>query len=240
MEWSATTLNLPFPHDLDFKTVCHELLQKNGLKDARLKIVLSQRQNDDCFGHQQSFDSDEQGQPHLVIYALPFDPQKTSHPGKLKIIKTFCNDALPFAAMKTTNYLTKIWGRKEAQEAGFDDAVLLNTKGYVTETCSANLFWVDADNKLFTVPEDQGLLSGVIRNAVMALLAEHKIRVKEALITAQQLSHAREIFVTNSLVGVRAMVAVDGRQISGGETGSVTAMIQDLWQKHLQQKYKAF
>lgn len=233
LEWSGTFLNLDFPKDIDISAILTKLLEKNGLKDARFKIMLSR-------SFKSAFDSAARSTPddsttNLTVFCEPIDETALQRPYKLKTVKTFCNDASPLANLKTSNYLTKIMARHEAQESGCDDAVLLNAKGFVTECTTGSIFWIDRNNVLMTVMEDQGLLSGITAKHLKKLLEQNKIQHKTGVLKPEELTHAKEIFITNSVVGVKPVVNIDARQISGGEIGSLTAMIRDLWNKHIKE-----
>lgn len=227
LEWSATFLNIPFPAEVDFADVCDKLLKKNNLKDARFKIVLSQA------APPKAMDESAANVPNLVIFCAPLEPGPLSY--KLKVIKNYINDALPLSAMKTTNYLVKVMARFEAKDAGFDDGVLLNTKGLVTEATTGNLFWVDDKGALNTVAEAHGLLRGVTKQELIKLIKDKNLTVRENQITPAELSSAREVFLTNSVVGIKPVTLIDARQISGGEAGSVTLMLKDLWEKKIKE-----
>lgn len=229
LEWSCTVLGLEFPTDIVWSTVIRDLLEKNGLKDARFKIMLS-RMTDSMIDAPSAL---ETAKANVVVFCEPLDEKLLKKSYKLKTVKSVFNDSIPICTMKTTNYLSKILARHEALEAGFDEAVLLNAKGMVTECASANLFWIDKDGLLHNILDDQGLLSGTTANKLCQLLKDNKISVKPAVIRPEDLSHAKEIFITNAVIGVRPVISLDGRQISGGETGSITAMIGDLWNKHI-------
>ncbi len=226
LEWETTFLELPFPRHINFQKICEELLAKNKLKEARFKIVLSQSGR---FASDQSDKSD--AETNLVVFCEPFDEKKIPPVYRLRIERILVNDPLPLAAIKTTNYLHKAYARKIAQEAGYNDAVLLNYKGLVTETTTANIFWVDKDAHLFTVASEQGLLDGVMKKKLKEIFAASKLTCKEGLIGPDDFSNAREIFVTNSVIGIKPVVAVDLRQISGGEEGPITEMVRELWEK---------
>lgn len=230
MEWSSTFINLPFPDDVDFSEVCGELLERNELDDARFKIVLSR--NDDP---NQNSIVPETSDVNLVIFCLPLKEKQNRTPYRLKVIKSFCNTAAPLSAIKSTNYLVKVMGRFEAKDTGYDDGILLNAQGHVTEATTANIFWVDEKNMLRTVAEEQGLLGGITKKKLFALLKEKKIEYREDRITPDQLSHSREIFITNSILGIKPVSHIDHRQISGGEAGPVTHMIMDLWEQKLKE-----
>jgi branched-chain amino acid aminotransferase len=220
LEWSATFLNLPYPAEIDFSGTCRSLLAKNGLKDARFKIILSR--NDDAGS-----------QTNVMISCRALETTPPHY--KLKTVKSYVNDAPPLAAMKTTSCLVKMLARAEARESGCDDAVLLNSAGFVTEASTGNLFWIDEKGVLKTVPEAQGLLHGIVRTGLLNLLKGKGIVWREEAILPEELSSMREVFLTNSVVGIKPVVQIDGRKISGGETGSVTQMLIELWEKRLKE-----
>ncbi len=220
LEWSSTFLHLPFPADFDLEKIAHELLKKNDLKDARFKLVLSRNEDADA--------------PNVTVFCTKFDAQALPAVYKLMVTKNLINEAAPVATMKTTSYLVKMIARREAKDSGFDDGILVNAKGKAVETATGNLFWVDKDSKLWTTPIDQGCLAGVTRQVLMDLFKESKITVREDTVTPEEISQMREVFVTNSAVGVKPVGMIGSRQISGNQMGSVTAMIYDLWKKNLE------
>lgn len=217
LEWSATVLGLDFPQ-INFAAVCQELLAKNALRDARFKIVLS-RAGDPFKGR---------SQPNLTIFCEPFDAKDLPESYRLTIDRTHLNGALPLVAIKTTSRLTKLVARELAREAGYDDAVLLNAAGNVTEATTGNLFWLDSDARLKTIIPEQGLLGGVMLGLIREVLAEKKLTCRDDRIAADGFTHAREIFLTNSLIGIKPVVSVDDRVISGGEVGPVTLQIMEF------------
>jgi branched-subunit amino acid aminotransferase/4-amino-4-deoxychorismate lyase len=213
LEWSCTHLGFSLPEKINFSEICQELLKKNNFKNSRFKIVLSSQ--------------------NCVVFCEPHDDKEIPPTYRLKIIKNRANDALPLSALKTTNYLTKISARADAKEAGFDDGILSNAKGQATETTTGNIFWVDKNGLLFTIMSECGLLDGITKKNLLKLFQEKGLKIKESMITAEELSNQREVFVTNSVIGIKPVVQIDKRQISGGEAGPITAMIQDLWKTYL-------
>lgn len=227
LKWAATFLEIAFPK-VDFKRVCQLLLEKNGLKDARFKILLSRQLKSAADPKDKS-----QVQTNITIFCEPFLTSRIPATYRLKTIHNMLNDSLPLVALKTTNYLAKTQARHQAREAGFDDGILLNSKGHVTECTTANIFWVDENGLLWTIPQAEGCLDGVMKKRLSQLLKENKLVLKEKGITSAGLSSAREVFVTNSVIGIRPVTKIDNRQISGGETGPVTQMLMDLWETAL-------
>ena len=219
LEWSTTFLDIPYP-EYNFAEICPALLDKNNFKEGRFKILASKT---------------EAGEPNCTIYCEELDDSKIPETFTLKTAKSFCNDALPIAALKSTNSLVKLLAREDAIESGFSDAILLNSKGKVTEATRANIFWVDKDGKLFSVMAEQGLLSGLMGKTIKDVLKENQLACKEAVITPEELSSSREVFITNSVICIRPVVKIDKRQISGGEMGPITLMINDLWKKKIKE-----
>lgn len=249
LEWSCTHLSLAFPSEINFFEICQELLKKNNLKNARFKIVLSRtgiapssqikikKESTALSEHranQNSLDaSNSDFTQNCVVFCEPHDDKKVPAAYHLKTIKNWANDSLPLAALKSTNNLTKLLARSEAHDAGFDDGILINTKDQVTETTTANIFWVDKNGLLWTVLSDQGLLDGITKKNLLKFMKDKQLKIKEGMITSQDLSNQREVFVTNSVIGIRPVSQIDQRQISGGEIGPITEMLRDLWQTKL-------
>lgn len=109
------------------------------------------------------------------------------------------------AQHKTGNKLLQILARQEAEAAGADEALLLNTNGEVAEGASANLFWIRGP-VVYTAPTAVGMLPGVTRAVVLELCAQHGLTVKKRLIRGDQLHNADALVFTNSAHGV-----VEGR-----------------------------
>lgn len=233
MEWSATFLHLEFPAHIDFQKTLDDLMTANNLKDARFKIVLSRMSEEAQTSYRTDIKPDYKS--NLVIFCDAYDAAQHPKTYRLKVVRQVTNDTAKMACVKATNYLGKIIGREEALEAGFNDGILLNAKGEVTEITSGNIFWVDEKSQLKTVPASAGILTGVMRTQLLKLLGENKLKITEENVSPERLSSAREVFVTNAVIGIKPVVAIDHRQISGGETGSITAMLIDLWNKKIKE-----
>ena len=109
---------------------------------------------------------------------------------------------------KTTSYLSHLLARQEAQAAGCDDALWLDGGGQILETAGANIFAVDRSGAVLTPPVSRGLLPGVVRAAILREFPG----AREALVDLTALADAAEVFLTNSLIGVLPVAAVDGHK----------------------------
>ncbi len=228
LEWSITFLGYEFPQH-DFKTIIKTLHEKCGHQDSRFKIIMSPSRSENP-GEEKS-----QIALHTVVLCQNHDlkAQKTHY--RLRTAKHLYNECNPLVSLKSTSYGLKKFARAEAQELGYDDAILINPRGKITECTSANIFWVDKDSKLFTVSKDQGYLTGIFQNELTKLLKEKKLALQEGILTPEELSHSKEVFVTNSVMGIIPVSSVDDRMISGGVIGSITAMIKDLFEQRKQE-----
>jgi branched-chain amino acid aminotransferase len=133
---------------------------------------------------------------------------QSSTPLRLTVARsTRRNEFSPLSRIKSLNYLDNILARREAAERGYDDAILLNTSGRVTETGIANLFLCHGD-AIVTPPAEEGALPGLMRARVIDCLG-----AVERPIGTGELHRAAAAFVTNSL-GIRAVAEIDGHVLA--------------------------
>jgi branched-chain amino acid aminotransferase len=124
-------------------------------------------------------------------------------------------------AIKSLNYLNNILAKIEANNAGCEEAVMLNSEGYVAECTGDNLFIMKA-GQLLTPPLYAGALYGITRGTVMDLARESGIPAMETTLTRYDLFNADECFLTGTGAEVVPVVKIDGRVIGSGRPGRVT------------------
>lgn len=137
-------------------------------------------------------------------------------------------DILPPHAKVAGNYTAAMTAKWRARREGFDDVVLLDENGFVTEGPTANLFLVDADGRLATPPADKVLL-GITRDSILQLAGASGIPCTERDITPDELTVAAEVFLTGTSVGVWPVLHVDGEAVADGAVGSMTARLRDRY-----------
>lgn len=233
MEWSATFLGLPCADPATIKKGIGDLLQINNLKDARIKILLSGINQ----GMRPQLATDNTT-INLVILVEPFVPWPMSDYKKgvrLCVIHSVRNDPAPVANMKTMNVLPKIMARREFMERDCFDGILLNAEGFVTETASANIFWVK--NELVLTPHSNaGLLNGVTREVLLEIFKNEKITFKETYSKEEELHHADEIFITGSTLEIMPVTKLEEKKVGSGKPGPVTCKIRELYQRCLEKE----
>ena len=124
----------------------------------------------------------------------------------------------------TGGYVNSILAKQEAILAGYDEAIMLNTDGFVSEGTGENLFLI-RDGLVTTPPLASGVLEGVTRDTVMTLLTEDGFQLDETQITRTDLYYADELFLTGTAAEVTPVRQVDHHEL--GPPGPVTRRAQE-------------
>ncbi|MCF6355928.1 MAG: branched-chain amino acid transaminase [Candidatus Polarisedimenticolaceae bacterium] len=125
------------------------------------------------------------------------------------------------------NYMNSMLALQEAISCGYDEAMLLDTEGYVAEGSGENIFLV-VDGALVT-PDLTSALDGITRNTIFQLADELGIPVKEKRITRDEVYIADELFFTGTAAEVTPIREVDNRTIGNGGRGPITERLQSLY-----------
>jgi branched-chain amino acid aminotransferase len=129
-------------------------------------------------------------------------------------------------AIKSLNYLNNILAKIEANNAGVEEAVMLNAEGFVAECTGDNLFIVK-NRALFTPPLSAGALYGITRQTVIELAEEAGLKVSEPNLTRYDLFNADECFLTGTGAELIPVVKIDGRVIGAGKPGPITRRLEE-------------
>ena len=132
----------------------------------------------------------------------------------------------PVAAKGTGIYINSSLAKVEAVKAGYDEAILLNTQGFVAECTGENLFIVK-DGVLITPPLSSGALAGITRDSIMTIARDFGIEVRETQLLRHDLYLADEAFLTGTAAEIVPIRSVDDREI--GNRGEITHRLQDTY-----------
>jgi branched-chain amino acid aminotransferase len=131
------------------------------------------------------------------------------------------------ARIHHANLLNSILAKIEANNAGADDALMLDTRGFVAETNATHIFIVRngdlATSRVVACPE------GITRATVMDICAAEKIRCIETDLSVVDVYGADEMFCTGTMGELAAVIKIDNRQIGDGKVGAVTKRLSDLY-----------
>ena len=131
-------------------------------------------------------------------------------------------------AKATGNYLNSMMAYREARDSGADEALLLDSEGYVAEGSGQNIFILKDDGILYT-PQPGSCLAGITRDTVMRLAHELGIEVRESRISRDEVYTAQEAFLVGTAAEIVPVIAHDGRQIGTGKPGPVGRRIVQLY-----------
>jgi branched-chain amino acid aminotransferase len=124
-------------------------------------------------------------------------------------------------AIKSLNYLNNILAKIEANNAGMEEAIMLNAEGFVAECTGDNIFIVK-NGTLFVPPLSACALYGITRQTVIELVQQLGYKVSETNFTRYDVYNADECFITGSAAEVVPAVKVDGRVVGTGKPGPIT------------------
>ncbi len=127
----------------------------------------------------------------------------------------------------TGNYINSVLAKHEVKKAGYDEAIMLDVEGYVSEASGENIFMV-RDRKIKTTPLTS-ILPGITRDAIITLARDKGYTVIEERFTRDELYTADEAFFTGTAAELTPIREVDDRQIGAGRRGPVTEDIQQTF-----------
>ena len=195
---AALKIPNPLTHK-EFEQAINEVLAANKLSksDASLRFTVTRGSGP------RGLALPSQIQPTYFLTAAAYTPH--AHKAiKVMISEIRRNEYSIAASVKSVNYLDNIMARDEATEKGFGEVILLNTKGFLAEASTSNVFIV-SEGRVLTPPLKDGALAGITRKVVMDLCKELGFELKEQSISIETLKAASEIFLTNSLFEIQSV-----------------------------------
>lgn len=134
----------------------------------------------------------------------------------------------PMQAKAASNYANAALARVEALKDGYDEAIMLNYSGKVSEGSAENIFLVNND-EVFTPPLSAGILNGITRDSVIKIAKADGISVTEANIDREDLYVSNEVFMTGTAAEVKSVTEIDNIIIGNGKPGKITRMLQNAF-----------
>ena len=144
-------------------------------------------------------------------------------------ISSWCRHHLSVSLAKGKimgQYTNSTLAKREARMGGYDEAILMDTNGYVSEGSGENLLIVKK-GKVYTPPLSASILAGITRDTVLTIAREEGLPVAEEMLTRDQLYLADECFFTGTAVEITPIREVDNRKIGDGTVGPITRRIQE-------------
>lgn len=149
-------------------------------------------------------------------------------------------DTFPALAKCGANYMNSQLAKLEAIDNGFDEAIMLDYEGHVSEGSGENIFLVEGE-KLFTPAMSSSNLKGITRDSIMTIARDLGHEVVEEVISRERLYSANEVFFTGTAAEVTPIRSIDHRQIGIGKRGPISEKIQtaffDIVEAKVEDKY---
>lgn len=145
----------------------------------------------------------------------------------------------PMQAKAASNYANAALARVEALKDGYDEAIMLNYNGKVSEGSAENIFLVN-NGKIFTPPSSAGILNGITRDSVIKIARADEISITETSIDREDLYVADEVFMTGTAAEVKSVTEIDNITIGDGKPGRITRKLQDAFLNAAMGKDKRF
>ncbi len=229
MRDSALLLQIPMPweEEREAERIIAELLERNGLAgpgaaDAYIRITLTGGRHGGGLGLQRP------GPSTVFIVARPFEgfPESWYRHGLRLIVSGIRrNSGSPITRMKTINGLDSLLARQEALDAGAQEALFLDSRGFLSEGTSSNFFFAWGE-KLCTPSLECGALPGMARTLITGRLCPQLgVPVEEGEFTLEDLETSSEAFISNSLREIVPVSEVDGVVSHGEVPGPLTARL---------------
>ncbi len=224
---SAKLLDMTLPYSAD------------DLTEALVGLLRAELYREDCYARPLAFYADEtigvrlhNLTPEVSIVAMPFGRYIENEEGIHATISSWRrvdDNMIPARGKITGSYVNSAFAKTDAQRAGFDEAIVLNQDGHISEGSAENFFLVK-NGAAITPPVTDNILEGVTRRTVMELLRQSLgVSVTERSIDRTEIALADEAFFCGTGVQIAAITRVDHRPIGLGRMGPVVAALRNLY-----------
>jgi len=232
--YSAEVMGLKIPYkEKELYDTTLELIRKNKVKEAYIRPIV-------FFGYGKMGLNPVGAKVDVSISLWPWgaylgeDGIKNGVRVKISPWVRPPTNVMPTNAKVNGNYVNSILAKVDAVETGYEDAILLDSKGNVAECTAENLFIVK-DNVLITPPTDN-TLKGITRDSIMKIALDFDIKVEERFFNKDKLYAADECFMTGTAAEVTPIREVDGNAIGEGKPGPITKKVQNKYYKAIHGK----
>ena len=178
---------------------------------------------------------------HVAMFSFPFGDlfNKNGITSCISIWRKFSDASTPTQAKMGGNYLNSILATQDAKNRGFDEAILLDKNGYVSEAPGENIFIIK-NNTLFTPPLSSSALDGITRRSILTFSKDLGLKTKIKNITKEELKSANEVFLSGTAAEITPIIQIDKKKISSGKIGNLTKTIMEKYHDIVMNKSKKY
>ncbi len=210
------------------------------LREIILQLVKKNKPQTDCYLRLYAYVGNTELGPNFAnvtldvgIYMIPLQEYMPLGKGLSLIVSSWqriSDNAISTLAKASGGYINSALARKEATDGGFDEAIMLNKFGNVSEGSAENLFII-SEGKMITPGFSEGVLGGITRKSVITIAKDIGIETIEQPITRSELYVADEVFLTGTACQVAWVEQIDKRKIGDGKIGPITSQLKEKFFK---------
>lgn len=224
---SAGLMRIQIKYTVDeLVAILHELLQKEGFRENIYIRPLAYKSAEMIGVRLHDIEDD------FTVFALPFGRYVSNEEGAHVCFSAWNrvdDNTIPARGKITGAYANSSLIKSDALLAGYDEAIVLNSDGHISEMSAANIFII-RDGTVITPPTNANLLEGITRRSIMQILRdEMAIEVVERNIDRTEIYVADEAFMCGTGVQIAAITRVEHRPVGEGVMGPITTQIRDLY-----------
>ena len=178
---------------------------------------------------------------HTVIFCFPFGDlfDKNGITACISKWRKFNDSSTPTQAKMGGNYLNSILATQDAKERKFDEAILLDKDGKVSEAPGENIFIVK-NKTLVTPPLSSSALDGITRKSILEYSKSVGIKSKIKEITKDELKKADEVFLTGTAAEITPVIKIESKRIGNGKVGQITEQVMNTYSEIVMNNNKKF
>jgi len=167
---------------------------------------------------------------HTAIFAFPFGDlfNKNGITATISKWRKFNDMSTPTQAKMGGNYLNSILATQDVKQKGFDEAILLDQSGNVSEAPGENIFLVKND-EIITPSLSSSALDGITRRSIITLAKDMNLKIKIRKVSKKELKLADEIFLSGTAAEITPITKIDKKKISGGKVGNLTKLFMTTY-----------
>jgi branched-chain amino acid aminotransferase len=230
LQRDAERTHCPFPFEENVvRGQLAEVLRANQVREGAARVYV--------IYNQVGFWRSDENFPRVDLLLCSADLPAYREPARLGLREHGRHAASPLAGVKVISWLDNVWNYYEAQQAGFDEVVLLNERGEVAECTAANIFCVK-DGRVATPPVAAGCLQGITRSVLLEIGAGAGAPVEERVLRPEDLYAADEIFISSTNRNLLGVGEVNGRKIAAAP-GVVTLKLEKAFGDYVRQYLEA-
>ena len=226
LEKDAARTHCPFPFEAEkVRGYLGEVIRANHVEEGCARIYAIYNQ----VGHWRS----DESLPMVDLFLCSTDLPVFRQPARLNLREHGRHAASPLAGVKVTSWLNNVWNYYEAQKSGFDEVVLLNERGEVSECTAANVFCVRR-GRVLTPPLNSGCLEGITRSILLEIGPRAGVPCEEAILRPADLFSADEVFVSSSNRNLLAVGEIAGHRYAN-VPGPITRRLDDAFAAYIKE-----